>query len=105
MFTESSEFYDLVYSFKDYAGEAEKIRELLLSNQPGCQTLLDAACGTGEHHKYLKNDFQLDGLDLNPTFLDAARKKNPAGRYYEGDMMSFQLPKNQEVSIQDGTKS
>ncbi|MCB0593988.1 MAG: class I SAM-dependent methyltransferase [Lewinellaceae bacterium] len=99
MFAESSEFYDLIYSFKDYAGEAAKIRQLLLSKSPGCQTILDVACGTGEHHKYLKNDFLVDGLDLNATFLEAARKKNPAGSYHPGDMMDFQLSKKYDVLL------
>ena len=50
MFSASAEFYDLIYSaFKDYIGEAEQIAGLLRQHNAQCQTVLDVACGTGEH--------------------------------------------------------
>ena len=50
MFTASAEFYDLIYStFKDYAAEAAQIASVLRRVNPGCRTVLDVACGTGEH--------------------------------------------------------
>ena len=49
MFTASAEFDDVIYStFKDYASEATQIARLLRQVNPSCQTVLDAACGTGD---------------------------------------------------------
>ena len=66
MFAASEEFYDLIYStFKDYAAEATQIASVLRRANPRCRTVLDVACGTGEHARLLAADgFVVDGLDL-----------------------------------------
>ena len=93
MFTESAEFYDLIYSsLKDYVSEASLIANLLLRFNPQCRTVLDVACGTGEHARLLAaRGFVVDGLDLDPALLRIAKQKHPAGRFVEGDMSDFQL--------------
>ncbi len=93
MFSESSTFYDLLYSWKDYEKESKELIELINEYQPNCHNILDLACGTAEHHKYLKKEFLVDGLDINPVFLEAAQKKNPDGKFFEGDMINFDLGK------------
>jgi len=40
-------FYDSIYGFKDYAGEARRIRQLIDEYKPGARTLLDVGCGNG----------------------------------------------------------
>ena len=47
MFSNSAHFYDAVYSFKEYAAEAERLHALIEERAPGATTLLDVACGTG----------------------------------------------------------
>lgn len=93
MFVESAEFYDAIYSFKDYAAEAEQVTALICSVQPDAITVLDVACGTGEHALLLttQHGFEVDGLDINGDLLAVARKKNPAGYFYEADMSDFSL--------------
>ena len=49
MFSRSAHLYDAIYSFKDYAGEAETLRALVEERAPGARSLLDVACGTGKH--------------------------------------------------------
>jgi SAM-dependent methyltransferase len=94
MFSASAQFYDLIYStLKDYVDEAAQIAGLLRRVNPRCQTVLDVACGTGEHARLLAADgFVVDGVDLNPAFVRIAREKHPAGRFFEADMSDFQLP-------------
>lgn len=94
MFSASAEFYDLIYStFKDYATEVAQLTSLLRRLNPACTTLLDVACGTGEHARLLSaQGFRVDGLDLDPAFLAIARRKNPDGRFFEADMSDFHLP-------------
>ncbi len=66
MFSVTAEIYDAIYGFKDYAGEAMKIRQLIARERPGARTILDIACGTGEHARLLSPDFEVDGIDLEP---------------------------------------
>jgi SAM-dependent methyltransferase len=51
---------------------------------------LDVACGTAEHLRHLAPRFQVEGIDLNPTFIELARRKLPAGRFEVADMRDFE---------------
>jgi ubiquinone/menaquinone biosynthesis C-methylase UbiE len=98
MFTESAQYYDLIYtSFKDYEHEARLVKKLIEGHCPRCTAILDVACGTGEHDRYLKDSFDVDGLDLNSQFVEIAREKNPSGTYYCENMMAFELNKRYDV--------
>jgi SAM-dependent methyltransferase len=94
MYTASAEYYDLIYStFKDYATEVAQLTGLLRRINPAATSVLDVACGSGEHARRLSaQGFRVDGLDLDPAFLAIARRKNPDGRFFEGDMCDFHLP-------------
>jgi SAM-dependent methyltransferase len=93
MFSASAEFYDAIYSFKDYETEAAQIAGLLGRARPGARRVLDVACGTGEHARLLalRHGFAVDGLDLDPNLLRIARSKHPDGRFFESDMSGFDL--------------
>jgi SAM-dependent methyltransferase len=90
--------YDAIYSRKkDYAEEAGKIRGWIQRVCPGARSALDVGCGTAEHARHLKAHYAVDGLDLNPAFLDVARAKNPECGYFQGDMTSFSLGRRYDV--------
>jgi SAM-dependent methyltransferase len=93
MFSASAEFYDLIYStFKDYVAEVEQITSLLRRLNPQSQTVLDVACGTGEHARLLAaQGFVVDGLDLDPAFVRIAEQKHAAGQFFAADMSDFHL--------------
>lgn len=102
MFTESAELYDAIYfGFKEYAVEAADIARHVRAEHPRARTVLDVACGTGEHARLLASihGFQVDGLDVNREFLRLARLKHPAGRFYEADMRDFSLPDRYDAVI------
>jgi SAM-dependent methyltransferase len=99
MFSQSADIYDLVYSFKDYKQESEDIRSAIRSTCPSCTTILDIACGTGEHHKHLSAAFIIDGMDFEAAFLEIARPKNPKGQYFKGDMKDFSTGKKYDVVL------
>jgi SAM-dependent methyltransferase len=84
--------YDLIYSYKDYQAEARRVLELIGEHgRAASQTLLDLACGTGQHLQWFRGSLQAAGLDLDQALLSRARDKNPGLAFYEGDMASFDL--------------
>jgi len=101
VFEVSAEYYDLVYSaLKDYGKEAADVAGLLRRIHPGCRTLLEAACGTGEHARWLAAaGFEVDGLDLNPAFVSTARAKHPGGRFVVADMSKFHIDRRYDAVV------
>lgn len=99
MFSETTQWYDLLYSFKDYEKEARTIVKLLREKHPKARTLLDVACGTAEHDRYWAQHYEVDGLDFQEEFLVIARTKNPEGSYFQQDMTDFDLEKKYDVVL------
>lgn len=94
MFSKSAQYYDEIYSSvgKDYAAEAAQTRKIIQTyKQTRGKSLLDVACGTGAHAKYLSRYYQVDGLDLDAGLLAIAKKKHPGIRFHHGDMVTFDL--------------
>lgn len=96
-FVNSPELYDAIYHFKNYAKECDRLREIIEAAVPGARTILDVACGTGEHAKFLCSQFAIDGVDINEDYLAAARLKNPTGNYTRADMTDFDLGRTYDV--------
>jgi SAM-dependent methyltransferase len=99
MYSKTAQYYDLIYSFKNYLKECEFLREFLLQNHPDAKTLLDVACGTGEHAQFLSQNYDVDGLDLSPEFVAIASDKVPSGKFTQADMCNFKLPNTYDVII------
>lgn len=86
MFEKSSRFYDAIYHWKDYGTEARLLDALIQQHCAGATTLLDVACGTGQHLQHLSERYQAEGVDLNPQFLEIARERVPGVPLHHGDM-------------------
>jgi ubiquinone/menaquinone biosynthesis C-methylase UbiE len=102
MFSESAEFYDLIYQqFKDYCAESAEIARVIRSNSPTAKTVLDVACGTGEHALRLTRDhgFSVDGVDVEPQFVAIAQQKNSAGHFSCGDMIDLELGRQYDAIL------
>lgn len=98
MYGELAKYYDLIYSWKNYKKEDEKIKEIIRKyKRTKGNSLLEVACGTGRHLEYLKNDFECTGLDLNEEMLKLARKRNPGIKFIRADMTKFKLDKKFDV--------
>ncbi len=93
MFTASAELYDLIYGgFKDYHAETAAVHELIQRLHPGARTVLDVACGSGEHVRLLADrGYRLAGLDISPNFVSIAAAKTPQAAFHVGDMVQFDL--------------
>jgi SAM-dependent methyltransferase len=97
VFTRSEQFYDAVYSWKDYDAESERLHALIEERVPGAKTLLDVACGTGTHLARLAEWYDVAGVDLDPEMLELARKKAPAVSLQVGDMVTLELGRRFDV--------
>ena len=100
MYAKFAQWYDLHYrSIKDYRDEVERIAYLLekLGSKP--RSILDVACGTGEHAHILSEDYgyDVDGIDLAPGLIEVAQTKNPEGDFTVADMRDFTLPRKYDV--------
>jgi ubiquinone/menaquinone biosynthesis C-methylase UbiE len=95
-----AKYYDLIYSWKNYKKEAEKIIRLIKQYKkiPG-NDLLEMGCGTGKHIKYLKNSFSILGMDASKEMLTLARKNIKGASFKQGDMVNFDIDKKFDVII------
>lgn len=95
MFLKSETYYDALYEKglgKDYAKEAGKAHKLIQKYcHSGGFNLLDVACGTGTHAGHLSRYYKVEGMDLDPSMITLARKKHPKIRFFQGDMVDFNL--------------
>lgn len=71
-------YYDVIYSSKNYAGEADVVSGLLLS-WTGCVApglLLDIGCGTGNHAlEFARRGWTVTGIDIDTGSIEVARQK------------------------------
>lgn len=88
-YAEAADVYDLLYrSQKDYASEAHQIAWVVRTRNPEAHTLLDVGCGTGAHARgLLDQGFAVDGVDLEPAFVELAARRCPEGRFRVADML------------------
>jgi SAM-dependent methyltransferase len=93
--SEYAEFYDAIYSEKNYAGECEVINELIKRFQDGStRTVLDLGCGTGRHAViFAKRGFEVIGVDQSEAMLVCAQRRawdeGVATEFVSGDIRHF----------------
>ena len=95
-----AKYYDRVYSFRDYLDEAVRLQNLIIKySESNENSLLDVACGTGLHLKYLKDDFVCTGVDVSKAMLKIARKNVKGVTFKEADMKTLRLRKQFGVIV------
>jgi ubiquinone/menaquinone biosynthesis C-methylase UbiE len=102
MFTKSAQYYDLIYEArgKDYAAESAYLVQLIQKNKKSTgNALLDIACGTGNHLLYLKEEYEVEGADLDQEMLDLAKAKLPDLTFHQFDMLDFSLGRKFDVVL------
>lgn len=92
---ELADIYDVLYiagRAKDYRHEAADLADLVKARNPDAATLLDVACGTGEHLVHLRGLFEtVAGLEFSEQMAAIARAKLPGVQIHQGDMRAFAL--------------
>jgi len=93
-----AEIYDLIYEKKNYQNEVDKILKIINKyKETKGRELLDVACGTGKHLRYLKNKFNCTGLDINQGILKIAKDNIKGVKFQKADMISFNLEKKFDI--------
>jgi SAM-dependent methyltransferase len=78
MYTKSQAFYEAIYARqKDYAAEAAWLRAAIGVAKPGAKRVLDVACGTGAHLRFLQKHFEVAGEDADATMIAIAKEHLP----------------------------
>ncbi|MBI2009356.1 class I SAM-dependent methyltransferase [Candidatus Saccharibacteria bacterium] len=100
MYQDLAEYYDEIYSYKDYATEAEKVVSLIKNNlKSGGNKLLDVACGTGKHIEYLKQHYDVTGVDISNKMLGLAKVRHPNVQFHQADMIEMELGRDFDVLV------
>ena len=98
LYRELAKYYDLIYSWKDYKKETNKIKKLISKYKKSeGNELLDVACGTGQHFKFLKNSFSCTGVDVNERIVNVAKNNVKGVVFKKADMTKFNLNKKFDV--------
>lgn len=94
LYNKIADYYDL-FEFSDYEKQGKFISSLIKKNfgqNTGSPVkILDLACGTGEHIKILKKEYETEGIDLNEGMLKVAKNKNPGAKIAKGDLCNLIL--------------
>lgn len=101
LFDRWADLYDATYAAKgkDYRGEAARVLALARERLPegGVRSLLDVACGTGEHLRWFREDLSVAGVDRSEAMLAVARRKLPGVPLERGDMTALGLGRRFDV--------
>jgi SAM-dependent methyltransferase len=97
MYSRWARYYDALYAFRDYAGDAARLTALIHALHPAARTLLDVACGTGQHLRLLRESFVVEGLDANDEFFPAVALHSPGVPLHAGRMETFDLGRRFDV--------
>jgi SAM-dependent methyltransferase len=91
-----SQYYDLLYADKDYAGEFCYVFDLIQEHSSiPAKSILDIGCGTGKHlQESHKKGLKAFGVDLSSSQLEQAKKNL-------GDSSILQCAKASEFSFEE----
>ena len=102
VFGEYTQYYELLYSDKDYIGEAKFVKSLLDRYSSLSGSILELGCGAGKHAALLAEmGCVVHGIDFSPEMLELAEIRaselpiDVAKRlsWSEGDVRSYQTYK------------
>ena len=100
-FDKFSDYYDLIYSNKNYEEEVNYIKRLIDSNSYNSKSMLELGSGTGNHAAYFsKLKYKIHGIDLSKRMVDISKsKKIPNANFYVGDISNFKIDIKFDVCI------
>jgi SAM-dependent methyltransferase len=105
-FREYSEYYDIIYSEKDYSGEVEFVLKILGDLAP-MSNLLELGCGTGRHAEaFASRGIRVTGIDRSEEMVKHARERSERHTGHQflpafevGDIRSLRLARKYEAVV------
>src|ERR1700731_494428 len=105
VFDHYAQYYDLLYSVKDYKAEAAYVSSLIEKFCPGARSMLDIGCGTGNHgFLFAQSGYDVTGVDLSPKMVSLADQKKAQRvinniKFEQGDILSLRLGREFDVVV------
>lgn len=102
VYEQSPTAYDVLHEArgKDYAREAADVAAIVRTHRPAARSLLDVASGTGLHlAAFAGLGFDVEGVELSPAMIEAAKARVPEAPIHEGDMRTFRLDRRFDAVV------
>ena len=102
MYQHSPTAYDVLHEArgKDYVREATDLAARIRQHRPEATSLLDVGCGTGLHlAAFAGLGFDVEGVELSPEMIEAAKARVPGVPVHEGDMRTFRLDRRFDAVV------
>ncbi|NNL08934.1 MAG: class I SAM-dependent methyltransferase [Croceitalea sp.] len=102
LYNRLAKVYEAMYqSFIDYEQEYQFYNKILTAYR--INNVLEIGCGTGNLANYfIRNKMGYCGLDISEPMLAIAQKKNPKGKFIQGDMRHLKVNSPLESIIVTG---
>jgi hypothetical protein len=91
LYGELAEWWPIVSTPADYAGEAALYRGILQAAVPSARQLLELGSGGGNNASHLKRWYEMTLVDVSPDMLRVSGALNPECAHHEGDMRTVRL--------------
>lgn len=105
VFNHYAQYYDLLYSAKEYDIEANYVDGLIKKHCPSAKEILDLGCGTGTHDFYFeKKGYEIIGVDLSDNMISIAKEKQIKlglnnTTFLQGDLRTVDLDRQFDVVV------
>jgi len=99
IYNKYGEYYDLIYSTKNYDGECKGLINYFRKFAKGqIKSILDIGCGTGNHCiRFAEKGYDVIGIDLSEIMIKQAKRKAKEKdlpvKFFVQDMRKFNLEK------------
>jgi SAM-dependent methyltransferase len=100
VFLKYSEYYDLLYSDKNYQKEVNYIHDIIQKEFPNAKTILDLGCGTGVHANLLaEKGYHVTGVDLSDKMISIANNSLNNKYKINRDKLKFEVGDIRKIQL------